>query len=43
MTAPAPRFLIGTLLVVLGGLAPSDAQIEVWHIGKGGAYVGLAG
>ena len=35
-TAPAPRFLVGTLLVVLGGLAPSDAQIEVWHIGKGG-------
>ena len=36
MTAPAPRFLVGTLLAVLGGLAPSDAQVEVWHIGKGG-------
>ena len=36
MTASAPRSLVGTLLVVLGGLAPSDAQVEVWHIGKGG-------
>ena len=36
MTARAPRSLVGTLLVVLGGLAPSDAQVEVWHIGKGG-------
>ena len=36
MTAPAPRSLVGTFLAVLGGLAPSDAQVEVWHIGKGG-------
>ncbi len=36
MTARASRSLVGTVLAVLGGLAPSDAQIEVWHIGKGG-------
>ena len=36
MTARAPRSLIGAVLVVLGGLAPSDAQVEVWRIGKGG-------
>ena len=36
MTASAPRSLVGAFLAVLGGLAPSDAQVEVWHIGKGG-------
>ena len=36
MTAPTPRSLVGTFLAVFGGLAPSDAQVEVWHIGKGG-------
>lgn len=27
---------VSILLVVLGALAPSDAQVEVWHIGQGG-------
>ncbi|MCE2449249.1 MAG: hypothetical protein J4F35_12935 [Candidatus Latescibacteria bacterium] len=36
MTALAPRSLAGIVLAVLGGLAPSSAQVEVWHIGKGG-------
>lgn len=36
MTAPASTALVGTVLAVLGGLAPSAAQVEVWHIGKGG-------
>lgn len=36
MTASAPRAFVGTVLAVLGGLVPSGAQVEVWHIGKGG-------
>lgn len=36
MTASAPKSLVGTVLAVLGGLVPSDAQVEVWHIGQGG-------
>ena len=36
MTASAPRAVVGTVLAVLGGLVPSGAQVEVWHIGKGG-------
>ena len=43
MTALAPRSLAGIVLAVLGGLAPSSAQVEVWHIGKGGlAWVSQA-
>ena len=36
MTALAPRAIAGIVLAVLGGPAPSNAQVEVWHIGKGG-------
>ena len=36
MTASAPKSLVGTVLAVLGGFVPSDAQVEVWHIGQGG-------
>lgn len=36
MTASAPSALVGAVLAVLAGLAPSSAQVEVWHIGKGG-------
>ena len=35
MIALAPRSLAGIVLAMLGGLAPSNAQVEVWHIGKG--------
>ena len=40
MIALAPRSLAGIVLAMLGGLAPSNAQVEVWHIGKGGLTLG---